>query len=103
MISQNPTSLSDKDAQLVKELEAKLQIIRDRVGSVAHRYHNGCYLVGRPGTSKTYTVREELERLAMPWVYQNARMTPMGLFCFLADHPEHVIVLVDITSLFMND
>ena len=103
MISQTLLSLSDKDAQLVQELEAKLQIIRDRVGSVAHRYHNACYLVGRPGTSKTYTVREELQRLEMPWVYQNARMTPMGLFSFLADHPEHVIVLDDIASLFKND
>lgn len=103
MISQTLLSLSDKDAQLVQELEAKLQIIRDRVGSVAHRYHNGCYLVGRPGTSKTYTVQEELKRLDVPSSYRNARMTPMGLFCFLEDHPEHVIVLDDIASLFKND
>jgi hypothetical protein len=103
MISQISTSLSEKNAQLVRELEAKLQIIRDRVGSVAHRYHTACYLVGRPGTSKTFTVRKELERLEEPWAYQNARMTPMGLFSFLAEHPEHVIVLDDIGSLFKND
>lgn len=30
-------------------------------------------------------------------------MTPMGLFSFIADHPEHVIVLDDIVSLFKND
>jgi hypothetical protein len=103
MISQTSLSLSNKDAQQVQELEAKLQIIRDRVGSVAHRYHTACYLVGRPGTSKTYTVKEELERLDMPWVYQNARMTPMGLFGFLEDHPEHITVLDDIASLFQSD
>jgi hypothetical protein len=73
------------------------------VGSVAHLYHTAIYMVGRPGTSKTYTVREELGRLGEPWVYQNARMTPMGLFGFLADHPEHVIVLDDIASLFKSD
>ena len=95
--------LSRQDRELVQQLDTKLQLIRDRVASVAHRYHTACYLVGRPGTSKTFTVRTELERLEEPWAYQNARMTPMGLFSFLADHPEHVIVLDDIGSLFKND
>lgn len=95
--------LSPSDRNLVRQLESKLQIIRDRVASVAHRYHTACYLVGRPGTSKTFTVRAELERLQEPWVYHNARITPMGLFALLAEHPEHVIVLDDIASLFKND
>jgi hypothetical protein len=95
--------LSPTDRNLVRQLEEKLQLIRDRVASVVHRYHTAYYLVGRPGTSKTFTVREELKRLEEPWAYQNARMTPMGLFSFLADHPEHVIVLDDIGSLFKND
>lgn len=98
-----PSALSANDRQHVQQLEKKFQLIRDRVASVAHRYHTACYLVGRPGTSKTFTVRAELERLEEPWVYQNARMTPMGLFSFLADHPEHVVVLDDIASLFKND
>jgi hypothetical protein len=87
----------------LQSFEQKLQLIRDRVASVVHRYHTAAYIVGRPGTSKTYTVREELERLEEPWVYQNARMTPMGLFGFIAEHPEHIIVLDDIASLFKND
>jgi hypothetical protein len=96
-------SLSSIDQQFVRQWEKKSQLIRDRVVSVALRYHTAFYLVGRPGTSKTFTVRAELERLEEPWAYQNARMTPMGLFSFLADHPEHVIVLDDIASLFKND
>ncbi len=55
------------------------------------------------GTSKTFTVRETLVAIDAPWAYQNARMTPMGLFGFLADHPEHTIVLDDIASLFKSD
>jgi hypothetical protein len=94
---------SSDDRQHVKTFEQKLQLIRDRVASVAHGYHTACYLVGRPGTSKTSTIREELDRLSVPWAYQNARMTPMGLFGFVAEHPEHVIVLDDIASLFKND
>jgi hypothetical protein len=30
-------------------------------------------------------------------------MTPMGLFSFFAEHPEHVVVLDDIANLFKND
>lgn len=89
--------------ELLQSFEKKQQLIRDRVASVAHRYHTGAYLVGRPGTSKTHTVLEELAEIDIPWVYKNARMTPMGLFGFIAEHPEHVIVLDDITSLFKND
>jgi len=93
--------LSEQD--LLQSFEQKQQLIRDRVASVVHGYHTATYLVGRPGTSKTHTVREELERLEEPWIYQNARMTPMGLFDFVAEHPEHIIVLDDIASLFKND
>ena len=96
-------TLSAADEILVQEFEGKLQLVRDRVASVALGYHTGCYLVGRPGISKSFTVKEELARSSRPWVTQNARMTPMGLFDFLADHPEHVIVLDDISSLFKNE
>lgn len=99
---QNP-SLSKDDRQLLEQLEKRFQLIQDRVASVAHRYHTACYLVGRPGTSKTFTVKAELERQEEPWAYQNARMTPMGLFSFFAEHPEHVVVLDDIGNLFKND
>ena len=73
------------EQDLLHSFEIKQQLIRDRVASVVHGYHTATYLVGRPGTSKTHTVREELERLEEPWVYQNARMTPMGLFEFIAE------------------
>ena len=92
-----------EDQACLQRLEAKLQLIRDRVSGVVHHYHNACYLVGRPGTSKTHTVRKTLEQLAVLWAYQNARMTPMGLFRFLQDHPEHTIVLDDIPSLFKSE
>jgi hypothetical protein len=95
--------LSDDDLRLVQEFERKLQIVRDRVNSVVHLYHTACYLVGRPGTSKTFTVKKELEQLEVPWAYRNARMTPMGMFDFIADHPEHILVLDDIGTLFKNE
>ena len=88
------------DEACLASFEQKLQLIRDRVRGVTERYYCGCYLVGRPGTSKTFTVEEELKANGVQYVLRNARMTPMGLFEFLHDHPEHVIVLDDIASLF---
>lgn len=90
----------------IETLEHRIQRIRDRVVGVACGYHTACYLVGRPGTSKTFTVLEELkllEEAGTLHAYRNARMTPMGLFDLIAEHPEHVIVLDDITTLFKND
>ena len=103
VVCESRLALNEADVRLVQELETKLQLIRDRVSSVVNCYQTACYLVGRPGSSKTFTVREALEQFDAPWVYQNARMTPMGLFGFLPDHPEHVIVLDDIASLFKSD
>lgn len=91
---------SSPDTMLLASFERKLQLIRDRVRGGAEHYYTAAYLVGRPGTSKTYTVKEELGRLGVPFVVRNARMTPMGLFDFLHEHPEHVVVLDDIASLF---
>lgn len=99
---QNP-SFAKSDQELVQQLEKRLQVIRDRVVSVAHHYHTGCYLVGRPGTGKTFTVRAELRRLDVPSTHRNARLTPWGLFCLLAENCEYVIVLDDIATLFKND
>lgn len=84
-------------------LEHRIERIRDRVKSVAFAYHTACYLVGRPGTSKTHTVMDELGHLDEPFAYRNARMTPMGLFEFISEHPEHILVLDDIGTLFKND
>ena len=95
--------LADDDLRLVQDFERKLQIVRDRVNSVVHLYHTAAYFVGRPGTSKTFTVKKELQRLEAPWEYRNARMTPMGLFDFIAAHPEHILVLDDISTLFKNE
>ncbi len=74
-------------------------LLSDRVASVAHGYQLGAYIVGRPGTSKTRTVVATLDRLKVPYVLKNAKMTAAGLWKLLQDHPEGVIVLDDIPSI----
>ncbi|QGJ70879.1 EF-hand domain-containing protein [Planctomycetales bacterium 10988] len=97
------TNLKTDNLSQINNFQHRIQRIRGRVGGVALGYHTACYLVGRPGTSKTFTVMDELSDLDEPFAYRNARMTPMGLFDFIADHPEHVLVLDDIGTLFKND
>ena len=97
------SALTEEDQNHLDEFEAMLDLIRDRTRSVAERYQVGAYLVGRPGSSKTYTVQDTLERLDTPWTYRNSRMSPMGLYCLLEEHPEHTVVLDDIHTLFGQD
>jgi hypothetical protein len=88
--------------KLLSSFDQKLQLIRDRVRGVVDPDSTGVYLVGRPGTSKTYTVRQELDLRTKDWLYRNARMSAMGLFDLLAEYPHHVIVLDDVPSLFAD-
>ena len=52
------TSLTGDDLADLAAFEAMRDLIRDRTRSVAERYQTGAYLVGRPGTSKTFTIIE---------------------------------------------
>jgi hypothetical protein len=83
-------------------LNLKLDLLRDRTRAVAERYQNGVYVVGRAGTGKTFTIVETLKRLDAPWAYRNGRVSAAGLFALLQEHPEHTVVLDDVTSLMGN-
>ena len=91
--------LSPHDQERMRRFDQMRDLLRDRVRGVAEHYQNGCYIVGRPGSSKTFTILEELKRLGLPWTYRNCRMTAAGLFALLGEHPEHAVVLDDIPSL----
>lgn len=81
-------------------LEQSLTIVRDRVRACVHRKATGLYLHGRPGTSKTYTVRSTLDHLAVQHAYSNGHLTPIGLFDLLAENHDRIIVLDDIQQTF---
>jgi hypothetical protein len=93
-------TLSADDQGHLAGFQRLLDRVRDRTRSVAERYQNGCYLVGRAGSGKTYTVLETLEKLGKPYAYRNARMSGPGLFAFLEEHPEHTCVLDDLPAIF---
>lgn len=92
--------LSAADQLAYAELDRRLAVVRDRVRGVAKGHHTGFYLFGRPGTSKTYTVRKTLDELAVPYCYHDGHLTPIGLFDLLEEQHDRVIVLDDVSAIF---
>lgn len=84
----------------IDNLHRKQSLIRDRIRAVVHQQANGVYLHGRAGVSKTYLVRTTLETLGQRYAYSNGHLTPVGLFELIEAHPQSVIVLDDVTSIF---
>jgi hypothetical protein len=96
--------IADQRQALLAELRRRQAVGRDFVRGVARHYHTGFYLFGRPGTAKTHTVRELLEReIQEIYTYQRGHLTPMGLFELIAEHTDEVLVLDDLSSLFKSD
>lgn len=83
-----------------QSLERQLKVIKDRVRGVVHGISNGMYIYGRPGTSKTHTVRTTLETLGASYQYQNGHITPIGMFDTIASNRDRIIVLDDVSSIF---
>ena len=89
---------------LLAELNRRQGVVRDYVRGVARQYATGLYLFGRPGTAKTHTLRGVLEQeIGEPYCYQRGHLTPVGLFELLADHPDEVVVLDDLVTIFKSD
>jgi hypothetical protein len=96
------SSLAEAGQSPLVDLNSRLTIIRDRVRGVALGHHTGFYLFGRPGTSKTYTVKTTLDELGVKYVYVDGHLTPMGLFELLDEQHDRIIVLDDVSQLFAD-
>jgi hypothetical protein len=91
--------LSKEDQEYFLIYQERCDRLRDRTKSVAKRYQNSVYIVGRPGSGKTHVIRETLEDSGTQHVNRNGRMSAMGLYEQLASHAESTIVIDDIPSL----
>lgn len=69
---------------------------------VGHGAATGLYLDGPPGTGKTHAVQTMLDDSGVPYEYLNGQATPKALFNTIENHPDEVIVLDDMSSMFNN-
>ncbi len=91
-------------AGLLADLKRRQAVVRDYVRAVARQYATVLYLFGRPGTAKTHTVKGVLEgEVKEPYVYQRGHLTPVGLFELIAQHPDEVVVLDDLVTVFRSE
>ncbi len=92
--------MTTKTNTALEDLRKLQSLIKDRIRSVVHGEAHGMYLHGRPGSSKTRLVRSTLDMLGAAHAYSLGHVTPIGLFELLASHPDQIIVLDDVSSLF---
>jgi hypothetical protein len=88
-----------EDQNAFRRWKEQLRIIRDRVQGVVEGFSTGFYLFGRPGTSKTHTVRRTLGELKVQYHYHSGHLTPQGVFELFENHPESVLVLDDVAAM----
>lgn len=94
--------LSAEDRKHLATLCPKMDLVKDRVRGVCKALSTGLYLWGEGGTSKSYTVLQELQRNKADYILHNARMTGRGLVDSLAQFPASIHVLEDAESMFDN-
>lgn len=92
-----------RDKEIEEQLNRKLSILRDYVRGVAHRHMNGLYIYGRPGSSKTWTVKTTLDLDGVEFVYHNGHLTALGLFELLESNLNSIIFLDDVTKIFADE
>src|SRR5690242_10152702 len=80
----------------LRSLEAKQQVVRDRVCSVAGGYANGLYLWGPPGVGKSDLVQRTLREREKPFRLTTSHVTPKGLFNLLREAPDEIHVFEEV-------
>lgn len=88
--------MSDRNSDPLIQLQAKQNLIKDRVTGVAIGFSTGFYLSGRAGIAKTTIVQDTLADLGGGCEYRRGYSTTLDLFNTLDANPSSLHVLDDI-------
>jgi hypothetical protein len=91
--------MGENEKKHLDTLNAKLQLLRDFVASVATGRSTGFYVYGPGGSGKSHAVLDELERREVPYRVFNSRMTGRALYNALEMAPDEIFVLEDMEPL----
>jgi len=95
-------SQADLELAALTELDKKILVARDRIRQVGRKEATGFYWHGRPGTGKTHLVLATLDEMGVKYQYHKGHITAQGLLELIADHPDNVIVLDDVSLIFTD-
>lgn len=91
---------SEEEDAALSSYSKKIVCITDLVGMCVNGQQTGGYIYGRPGISKTHTVRQYLDSNDIAYEYVPGKITPVGLFQTIEAHPHDIIVLDDVSAIF---
>lgn len=84
----------------LEEMEHQYRLIRDGLRLVCNGNGGGMFLYGKPGIGKTHTVTDFLDSIRMPFEHKQGQITGSRLFKLLAEYPDGVLVLDDVSGVF---
>ncbi len=84
---------------MIHQYRRRREVALALVEAVAHGRSAGCYLWGRAGIGKSFSVRERLDKLGVRYEAHGGHMTGLGLFDSLAAKPNTIHVLDDLELL----
>jgi len=99
-VTMTEQALQEKTA--LTRLHEKTAPIRDQIRAVAFGQSKGYYLFGKPGTGKTFVVRETLRNSGCKFYVHQGHVTARALFDIFMMHFDEVIVLDDVTAVFKD-
>jgi hypothetical protein len=92
-------TLTPEEHAALDKMESKLQHIRAAVRGVVREWHPALFIHGEGGTSKSYTVMDELAQLKAHYTYHNTRLTGRGLVDVLEAAPAALHLIEDAETL----
>ena len=92
----------DAEVEPLTSMRRRLTVIADYVGMACDGTSRAIYLMGRPGSGKSWWVRRCLRESGVPHVWANGQLTAVSLFELLFGHPDAVVVIDDVPLLFAD-
>src|SRR5437867_81403 len=77
----------------------QLKLLADQVRKLVKGYTTGLLVLGNTGTSKSWTIKDTLDAIPVPFEYRNTVQFAQGMYMDLHDHPNAIFVYDDCDGL----
>ena len=81
----------------------KIELLRDYLDMTMKGKNHSLMIVGRAGLGKTYSTLNILKELKAKFAYKSGYTTPLGLYKWLYQHKDSIVVLDDLEGLLTTE